>query len=109
MDSQLQPFGGRGPNGMKQLFNITEHFSKSLDEIRGPNRKKNFLKQAQSWIKPSPARRAATQMIGYGSIGLLVGGIGLTLFRRRRELVNINSNIKSLFGTKTQDRELKAG
>jgi hypothetical protein len=76
---------------MEQLFNISERFSSSLDDVRGPERKKQFLKKAEAWIKASAARRGAAKTIAYGGLSLCVGALGVFLYKgqsRQRKSVS---------------------
>jgi hypothetical protein len=86
---------------MKQLFNASERFSKSLDEVRGPEREKRYLSRGQAWAKASSARRAAEKSIGYGGVSLIVGAISFALYKKRSQIAN------TIFKTKNSAERLK--
>jgi len=87
MESQLQCELGLEDLVMQHLYNVSEHFSKTLDEVRGPERKRNYLKQARAWVKPSIARRSAAKALGYAGVSLVLGALGFALFKRRGYLI----------------------
>ncbi len=92
---------------MQQLFNVSEHFSTTLDNVRGPDRKNHYLKQAQAWVKPSGARRAAVRTFGYGGVGLIIGTLGFMLFRNRDKIKKVSSNLLRLVPTSSENQKFQ--
>lgn len=84
---------------MQQLFNVSEKFSESLNEIRGPNRSHNYLRKAKAWIRPSSVRRTTAK----GIAGFGIGAIGIILLRNWQIFGRLSSNIRTLIQKNKKD------
>lgn len=76
---------------MQQLYNVSERFSESLDEIRGPNRSSHYLREAEAWIQPSSIRRTAAK----GIFGFVIGALGILVLQDQQVIGRLRSNIRT--------------